>query len=93
MKWWQTKRYRVVILCQFGLMVVYSLRVNLSVAIVSMVNNANIKQKIDPECSEGKNITVEPNVGVHFTNIVTFLNFCAIYFFCCFYFPCNTVLI
>jgi len=44
-------------------MVVYALRVNLSVAIVSMVNSTYTKSKPDPECAVGKNMTVTPNNG------------------------------
>ena len=56
------KRYILILLSQFGFMVVYALRVNLSVAIVSMVNSTYAKRRPDPECSSGKNNTVEPNV-------------------------------
>ena len=56
------KRYILILLSQFGFMVVYALRVNLSVAIVSMVNSTYAKPRPDPECSSGKNNTVESNV-------------------------------
>lgn len=57
------KRYILIILSQIGFMVVYALRVNLSVAIVSMVNSTYAKARPDPECSSGKNNTVKPNGG------------------------------
>ena len=56
------KRYILILLSQLGFMVVYALRVNLSVAIVSMVNSTYAKPKPDPECSSGKSNTVESNV-------------------------------
>ena len=56
------KRYVLILLSQFGFMVVYALRVNLSVAIVSMVNSTYAKPRPDRECSSGKNNTVESNV-------------------------------
>ena len=54
------QRWLMAVLAHIGFVVVYALRVNLSVALVAMVNNtyANPDQGNDPECSTG-NRTVE----------------------------------
>jgi len=53
------KRYIVVALIHFGTFCMYSLRVNLSVAIVSMVNQtyANVKKTSIRECETTTNAT------------------------------------
>ena len=60
------KRYILAIFAHLGFVVVYALRVNLSVALVAMVNStyANVKPSMDPECSNGKNETVDVNVSL-----------------------------
>ena len=53
------KRYIVVALCHFTTFCMYAQRVNLSVAIVSMVNQtyANVKKTSIRECSKNLNAT------------------------------------
>ena len=61
------KRYILTFLSHVGFFVVYALRVNLSVAMVAMVNSTYVaKQPIDPECSSGKNHTMSENVSFVF---------------------------
>ena len=60
------RRYIFIFLAHTGFIVLYSLRVDLSVEVVAMVNStyANVKSSIDPECSNGKNETVHSNVSL-----------------------------
>ena len=53
------KRYILVILAHFGFFIVYALRVNLSVAMVAMVNSTyeHADTSVDPECGGGGNNT------------------------------------
>ena len=55
------KRYILTIFAHLGFVVVYAL-----VALVAMVNStyANVKPSMDPECSNGKNETVDVNVSL-----------------------------
>jgi len=55
------------VLAHIGFVVVYALRVNLSVALVAMVNNtyANPDQGNDPECSTGNRTVEAYNGGIY----------------------------
>jgi len=56
------ERFVMVIMAHFGFFVVYALRVNLSVALVAMVNSTYVNVHMDPECTSG-NVTVAANVS------------------------------
>jgi len=59
------KRYVMIILAHFGFFIVYALRVNLSVALVAMVNStyAHVQPNNDPECRTTQlNTTIPKNV-------------------------------
>ena len=61
------KRYILAVLAHFGFFVCYALRVNLSVAIVSMVNHtyANVEKSALRECTDG-NETLQTHLQVYF---------------------------
>ena len=60
-------RYILALMGHLGIAVAYTLRVNLSVALVAMVNstwaNAHSSAKLDPECRRGKNSSSVGNVS------------------------------
>ena len=51
------KRYILAVLAHFGFFVVYALRVNLSVALVGMVNSTYAQVSQDPECRKNNKTT------------------------------------
>ena len=59
------KRYILATVAHFGFIVIYSVRLDLSIAIVAMVNAtyANVKPAMDPECSDAKNNSVDVHVS------------------------------
>ena len=64
------KRYIVVALMHYGTFCMYSLRVNLSVAIVTMVNQtyANVKKTAIRECATSTNLTTTDISEVNIIN-------------------------
>ena len=58
------RRYVIALLSHFGFFVVYALRVNLSVALVAMVNSTYTQKHHNPECSSTKNETTKSNVCI-----------------------------
>lgn len=58
------ERFVMVLMAHFGFFVVYALRVNLSVALVAMVNSTYSNVHIDPECPSNGNNTQSENVCI-----------------------------
>lgn len=56
--WWTSHRFRLAILSFFGFVILYAQRVNLSIAIVSMVNHSALKAN-SSSSSNSSNLTVE----------------------------------
>ena len=65
------QRYVFAIMGHFGLFIVYALRVNISVAMVAMVNSTHSHKSSHPECNKSKNITGQPNVSKYSLCIYT----------------------
>jgi ACS family sodium-dependent inorganic phosphate cotransporter-like MFS transporter 5 len=65
-------RYSLAILASLGFGVVYALRVNLSVALVAMVNSTNSKANVDlhnPNC-EGKHLCNTTSTASKVSNVM-----------------------
>ena len=60
------KRYILTFMAHLGFIVLYAIRVDLSIAMVSMVNAtyAIVEPSMESECRNGNNYTVDRNVSL-----------------------------
>ena len=65
--WWTSQRFLLAIICFFGFVVLYAQRVNLSIAIVSMV----IHDNLDHLAQGNATALTGNNTGLHYSSNVT----------------------